>query len=976
MNIVHSRPPACGPLYKRLTLRKAWQRAVSGATALTISVAGVLVMQPAAAAESLPAPAVTVTEPTETQAPPSSVETGLAKPQTLPDILEPAEPAEDAAPVEIPAADPADEPSEAPAVEAPAVPEPEQTATEPAEDAGAPAADKPVEVDVDKLTQAQKLALLEKLQGEHGAEMGKGLEMRQEREAELKQDDAQEELAETLDVLEIERTAAVTIAAATNRNHWRAPGIQGMDVSGWQPSVNWQTEWNLGARFAYVKATEATSYKNPSFGGQYSGSYKVGMIRGAYHFAIPNVTSGKVQADYFVNNGGGWSADGRTLPPLLDIEFNPYPELGNTCYNMSPSQLVNWVRDFSNQIKARTGRVPAIYTNGSWWNQCLGYSSAFKDHPLHVAHFSTGNVTYPWLPAGWTRFDIWQYSESGPFLGDSNVWRGTQAQLVAFAKYPNGVSAPAPAVAPKPAGDYTVTSAIPGDLNRDGKTDMVSRRTDGSLWYYPGNGAGGYGNAVKIGGGWYIYNKLIGAGNYDGDAYPDLLARHRDGSLWLYQGTGAGGSQAFKPRVKVGSSGWNQFTEVIAAGDLNGDRRGDLLATRADGTVWFYPGLSTGKTGSRVQVAAGWNYTKLVAPGDYSGDGKADVLAVKADGTLWLYRGTGRKAAMNASFGVPQKVGSSGWQKFSQVLGAGDNNGDRMPDVLGIYPDKSLRFYAGTQMQDSSGMLPRLAAGTGWNAYNLVATPGDFNGDGRADLVASKSNGTLWFAAGNGRGGHAAAVRIGTGWQIYTALIGVGDFNRDGANDLLARETDGSLWLYKGTGRVNSISEGYMPRIRIGASGWNQFNTLLGAGDVNRDGKKDLIGVRPDGTAWLYPGTGTGKVSARSRIATGWNKYDHLTAVGDYDDGGTGDLTARKPDGTLWLLAGRTTASSGGWFAAERKIGNSGWSQYNRILGPGDAGTDNKADLLATRPTGALYYYAGTRFTNSGVKPGVLKGTL
>jgi hypothetical protein len=145
---------------------------------------------------------------------------------------------------------------------------------------------------------------------------------------------------------------------------------------------------------------------------------------------------------------------------------------------------------------------------------------------------------------------------------------------------------------------------------------------------------------------------------------------------------------------------------------------------------------------------------------------------------------------------------------------------------------------------------------------------------------------------------------------------------------------------------------------------------------VNRDGKKDLIGVRPDGTAWLYPGTGTGKVSARSRIATGWNKYDHLTAVGDYDDGGTGDLTARKPDGTLWLLAGRTAASSGGWFAAERKIGNSGWSQYNRILGPGDAGTDNKADLLATRPTGALYYYAGTRFTNNGVKPGVLKGTL
>ncbi len=48
------------------------------------------------------------------------------------------------------------------------------------------------------------------------------------------------------------------------------------------------------------------------------------MIRGAYHFATPDTTSGAAQANYFVDHGGGWSRDGKTLPGALDIEWNPY----------------------------------------------------------------------------------------------------------------------------------------------------------------------------------------------------------------------------------------------------------------------------------------------------------------------------------------------------------------------------------------------------------------------------------------------------------------------------------------------------------------------------------------------------------------------------------------------------------------------------------------------------------------------------
>ena len=99
-----------------------------------------------------------------------------------------------------------------------------------------------------------------------------------------------------------------------------------MDVSSHQQNLDWVSAYAAGSRFAYVKATEGTYYTNPYFAQQYVGSADVGMIRGAYHFANPRTSSGADQARYFVNHGGGWSNDGRTLPGLLDIEFNPYSQ--------------------------------------------------------------------------------------------------------------------------------------------------------------------------------------------------------------------------------------------------------------------------------------------------------------------------------------------------------------------------------------------------------------------------------------------------------------------------------------------------------------------------------------------------------------------------------------------------------------------------------------------------------------------------
>ncbi|WP_406633061.1 lysozyme [Amycolatopsis sp. WGS_07] len=219
--------------------------------------------------------------------------------------------------------------------------------------------------------------------------------------------------------------------------------VPGMDVSGHQGNVDWKAAWNAGARFAYVKATEGTGYRNPYFAQQYNGSYDVGMIRGAYHFARPDVSDGATQADYFVAHGGGWSGDGRTMPPMLDIEYNPY---GATCFGLSKQAMVSWVKSFSERVHAKTSRWPMLYTTTDWWKTCTGNSAAFGDtHPLFIARYAQSAGP---LPSGWRYYTIWQYSDSGNKPGDQDSFNGSMEQLIKLAGgEPPKAEVPAP---PKP----------------------------------------------------------------------------------------------------------------------------------------------------------------------------------------------------------------------------------------------------------------------------------------------------------------------------------------------------------------------------------------------------------------------------------------------------------------------------------------------------------------------------------------------
>ncbi len=185
-------------------------------------------------------------------------------------------------------------------------------------------------------------------------------------------------------------------------------GVLGIDVSAYQKQVDWAAYKKQGRVFAFVKATEGTSYQNPYFASQTLGAGNAGLLRGAYHFANPGGKSGTAQADYFVRYGGAWRNDGKTLPGVLDIEYNPYGK--KMCYGLSQPQMVGWIAAFITRYKARTGRDAIIYTTAGWWKACTGNTRRFAyTNPLWVARWSS---TPGVLPGGWPYYTFWQYSSN------------------------------------------------------------------------------------------------------------------------------------------------------------------------------------------------------------------------------------------------------------------------------------------------------------------------------------------------------------------------------------------------------------------------------------------------------------------------------------------------------------------------------------------------------------------------------------
>ncbi|NUR49209.1 MAG: hydrolase [Hamadaea sp.] len=229
-----------------------------------------------------------------------------------------------------------------------------------------------------------------------------------------------------VDAAEVDAPLTAPAAAVT--------GTPGIDVNTWNGTIDWTNAHNSGVQWAYIKATEGTSVKDSAFNTNYPAAYYAGVIRGAYHLARPNLSTGTVQADFLAANGGAWSADGKTLPAALDIEPNPFS--GGYCYGLTQTAMVNWINAFLTEYRARTTRWAVIHTTLSFWKICTGnYAGFATKSPLSIIRWDTGPGT---LPAGWSVYTFWQSTNCRTTSGitgcaDGSVFNGAYDRLVALA---------------------------------------------------------------------------------------------------------------------------------------------------------------------------------------------------------------------------------------------------------------------------------------------------------------------------------------------------------------------------------------------------------------------------------------------------------------------------------------------------------------------------------------------------------------
>lgn len=186
--------------------------------------------------------------------------------------------------------------------------------------------------------------------------------------------------------------------------------MPGIDVSHWQGSIDWAAVEDAGIRFAFTKATEGTGFVDSRLARNLSEMERFGIVRGAYHFAHPNISAVN-QARHFVNtvrdaNGGTVSG---CLQLALDLEVTD---------GRSPATIWSWTQAFIAEIRRLTGRPGIIYTSPSFWVSRVGNPTSNLNCPLWIAHWGASSPTVPraWSSVGWA---FWQYTSTGSVPGIS-----------------------------------------------------------------------------------------------------------------------------------------------------------------------------------------------------------------------------------------------------------------------------------------------------------------------------------------------------------------------------------------------------------------------------------------------------------------------------------------------------------------------------------------------------------------------------
>ena len=373
------------------------------------------------------------------------------------------------------------------------------------------------------------------------------------------------------------------------------------------------------------------------------------------------------------------------------------------------------------------------------------------------------------------------------------------------------------------------TPMVVADLNGDGEADLAAIQYPGGLDVLLGNGDGSFMDARTVALASTPYYPALGvvAADFNGDGKLDLAAmedNYPNGQVSVELGRGNG--TFGKPIVSVLTTTATNPTVALAA-DFNGDGKADLVVLD-DNSAGFQVLLGRGNGAFATPVDTPLTYSVFsIATGDFNKDGKAD-LAVTV--------GNSNSASLNIYLGNGDGTFHLGQQYIvypASEITAADVNGDGNTDLVVAatnYGPYNLLVFPG----NGDGTFKSPIFGPSDYYYSGLAV-GDFNRDGKLDVVVGTSSG-IAFLAGNGDGTFGAQVYSDAGLQLNGFLI-ASDFNGNGKLGLAAR----SNFNYSETVVMSGNGDGtFGPPTEYDSNlnGYGGGNAV--AGDFNSDGVSDL----------------------------------------------------------------------------------------------------------------------------------------
>ncbi|MFD9817532.1 FG-GAP-like repeat-containing protein [Streptomyces violascens] len=259
--------------------------------------------------------------------------------------------------------------------------------------------------------------------------------------------------------------------------------------------------------------------------------------------------------------------------------------------------------------------------------------------------------------------------------------------------------------------------------------------------------------------------------------------------------TPPGNTANFRPRL---AKLLPDVTTVMTAGDFNNDGRSDLAVVLKDGTLHTFAGREGGtfEYGRKLWPDGSWKAATKIVAGDFNGDGQMDIASVWNDGRIRLFAG---KPDGTLAEGKLMWGDGTNWNGMLQIARFKPDTSGR-DGLLTVWSTGDLYAYPTNSDGVMTGASQSMWKDPSWKGTSKLTT-GDFNNDGRDDVVITNGNGAL-LRYGNSQGGLTDGVSMwpDKSWGSVQAILG-GDFDGDGKVDL------GGLWnnqrkfvLYKGNG--------------------------------------------------------------------------------------------------------------------------------------------------------------------------------